>query len=1130
MENPIFYDFNSKIWKNLTPINENVKKINLGEIILKQLSEYNSEKIIEINIDSEIRTNASEMKNLTINFALNLQKLGIKKGDVVVFFSSMNPFTTPLIYACIIIGSIFVPLEILYTNDIIEHVFELVNPTVIVYDSVYHDKLTGIINNFEYKNLKYFLSFESRNNGNSVLQKLYEPENSIEDIENFRAPNLGDPQEVLSAFVLTSGTTGKPKLMAHSQTYLGQGATTYWNVDYTHRVYVASPMRWVSQISAILQPILQQCTRVYSTLPPSPQFCAEAIQKYEVTHFFSVATLMKQVLDYAINQRKDHIKSLQAILTGGERISTRILQNIASLNSNCIVIQCYGMTELAGCISNNIGTNMKGGSFILPGFELKITNEDGQSLDYNQNGLICVKTSTKFGSYWKSDEANRNSFSNGWLITGDYGKVDENNQLHIYNRFKDLIKLDGNYIIPSLIEAEMESHPLLDASYIVGIPHEDPKRGEIPIAFCKINKINLQESKLNLDQAKQDIISYLDTHLPKDQIPPTEIFFRDEYPYTSCGKVDKISLRNCAMEKLKIQTYKSTQFNPQRIFLFLKIQSFTIMFSNSSISTLTDEFNLILDDNILWDKNYQPLINEDISLGQLLLHMLKHDSEKILQVCYDTETQFTGHDLRIMSIRVAQNFMRYGIKQEDVIGFIASNTKYLAPIIFGIIYCGGQLNSLDPSFDKHEIIHMYRITKPKFIFCDKNIYNLVKEAINELNLTCQIFVMDGEIDGVTSAEIFLKPTGNEDHFVPSRLNLGSDQTFAIICSSGTTGLSKGVCVSHRSMIHNIMSFNDSFTPFNVYTCFSTIYWISGLWSLLLCAIRGFKRIITHQQFNPKLILEIIEKYKVNFLLTPPSQIALTVESEEIKTFDLTSVRAWFVSGSALPLNVANKMKDYLANGKILNGYGITEVGNIICRETYSENRTGSVGKVIPYIMLKIVDEDGNILSPNQNGEILAHNRCRWFGYYNNVTETTEVYTEDGWIRTGDVGYFDDDGFIFLTGRKKEIMKYKNFHFYPNEIENIIHQIPDVLEVCVCGIPDVIATDLPAAAIIKRCESNLTEDDIYKYVEKNMVHFKHLRGGVYFLEKFPKASSGKILRKKVKLILEELYKVKNKTTI
>lgn len=205
-----------------------------------------------------------------------------------------------------------------------------------------------------------------------------------------------------------------------------------------------------------------------------------------------------------------------------------------------------------------------------------------------------------------------------------------------------------------------------------------------------------------------------------------------------------------------------------------------------------------------------------------------------------------------------------------------------------------------------------------------------------------------------------------------------------------------------------------------------------------------------------------------------------------------------------------------------NGYGITEIGGGV-----SVNLTGkkcSVGVTVPNVDVKIISEEGVSLGIGQDGEICVKSIFSFIGYYGDENETKSILDTEGWLHTGDIGHFDNDGNLYLVDRKKDILKYKGYQISPTEIEGLIGQNSGVSVVSVVGIPDEIATDLPAAVIVRK-NSNVTEEEIFDLVAKNMSDFKKLRGGVYFVDSIPMTISGKIQKNKVKDIAIHLFKNK-----
>uniref|UniRef100_T1GWV1 AMP-binding enzyme C-terminal domain-containing protein n=1 Tax=Megaselia scalaris TaxID=36166 RepID=T1GWV1_MEGSC len=194
----------------------------------------------------------------------------------------------------------------------------------------------------------------------------------------------------------------------------------------------------------------------------------------------------------------------------------------------------------------------------------------------------------------------------------------------------------------------------------------------------------------------------------------------------------------------------------------------------------------------------------------------------------------------------------------------------------------------------------------------------------------------------------------------------------------------------------------------------------------------------------------------------------------------------------------------------------------------SDKYPDSSGILFPNMEVQIVDENDNKLGPNEDGEICVNNGCLWPGYHGDESATEEVYdAKEGWYHSGDKGHFDENGYLYIVDRLKEIMKCKGYHVSPTEIEGVILELQDVVDVCVCGIPDLINMNLPAAMVITTKGSSLKKDEIIKHVEGKLPHYKHLSGGVYFVDELPRTPSGKIMRRVARFDAEKFYNASKK---
>lgn len=309
-------------------------------------------------------------------------------------------------------------------------------------------------------------------------------------------------------------------------------------------------------------------------------------------------------------------------------------------------------------------------------------------------------------------------------------------------------------------------------------------------------------------------------------------------------------------------------------------------------------------------------------------------------------------------------------------------------------------------------------------------------------------------------------------------------------------------------------------PNITFLSFSSLYWISGFVTLVSATLNGSVRIITTEKFSPGLILSLIEKYKINQVYTPPSSLAETLKHCRLCKTDLTSLQYWWCGGSYVHTELIDKMNEYLPNGAVYTGYGVTEMTGVVAMDL-SRRKGNTVGQLRAGVSMKIVDDYGNRVGVGVDGEICFYSKCRFLGYYGNEEQTRAMYDNEGFVKSGDIGHFDEDGDLFLVDRKKDIFKYKCQQISPSEIENVILKHEGVKMVSVVDIPDSEYNDLPAAAVVKSDWSNITSSEIYDIVKCKLNDAKQLRGGIYFVDSLPMTPSGKVMRRKVKEIIMKL---------
>lgn len=259
--------------------------------------------------------------------------------------------------------------------------------------------------------------------------------------------------------------------------------------------------------------------------------------------------------------------------------------------------------------------------------------------------------------------------------------------------------------------------------------------------------------------------------------------------------------------------------------------------------------------------------------------------------------------------------------------------------------------------------------------------------------------------------------------------------------------------------------------------------MSGLNSMLNSAMTGSTRLVCCEPFNAELCLDLLEKYKATKAFFLPMNLAAINSSPSKLKKSIKSLKVVFSTGAIMHPETLKDFKELVdPKCRFIQGFACTEKGLITLN--FFGKCDGSCGVVAPNVEIKIIDENGNCVGPNVDGEIVTRNFLPWKGYYEDEEATKEVYDQEtDWYKTCDLGHFNENGDLFIVDRIKEIIKSKEYHVSPTEIELHISKMKGILEVCVVGIPDPLTNNLPAALVVKAIDSEVLENDILKHVSE-----------------------------------------------
>lgn len=486
---------------------------------------------------------------------------------------------------------------------------------------------------------------------------------------------------------------------------------------------------------------------------------------------------------------------------------------------------------------------------------------------------------------------------------------------------------------------------------------------------------------------------------------------------------------------------------------------------------------------------------------------LQHHMQEIAFIDGPSGTPLTYSALRHNVTALAAGLHGLGIRKGDVVLVISPNSIAVPCIYLAILSIGAILNTANPLSTEREIVTQVKDSKPVIAFT-------LSHLVHKLRATqIPVILIEGTLESrcVTTLHDLLQSDLKD---MPS-IDIKQDDIATLLYSSGTTGKSKGVVSTHRNYIASIAGNRVRYETegCRMYLCSLPMFHIYGLRSIV-CNLAAGATIVVPPKFDMEEMLHSVERYRVTLLPTVPSVLAALAKSAVANKYDLGSLQQIHLGGAPLGKDVILSFTAKFPHIQIRQGYGLTEtIGAIAYTNSDEENRrNGTVGLLSAVVEAKLVDPvSAKPLPPNQRGELWLRGPTIMKGYFGNEHATASTLDLEGWLRTGDLCYFDEEGFLFVMDRLKDLIKFKAYQVAPAELEELLLSHPEILEAAVVPYPDQEAGQIPMAFVVRNPGSNLSERDVINYVAEQVVHYKKIRR-VAFTYSIPKNASGKILRK------------------
>jgi long-chain acyl-CoA synthetase len=448
----------------------------------------------------------------------------------------------------------------------------------------------------------------------------------------------------------------------------------------------------------------------------------------------------------------------------------------------------------------------------------------------------------------------------------------------------------------------------------------------------------------------------------------------------------------------------------------------------------------------------------------------------------------------------SQLLLRNEVKSGDCVAIYLENSPEFLYAYLGILKIGATAVPINPVLTETELKYVLQNCSAKAMFLSEK----QKVKLDNLTDTFSPFPLLLFVENINTLT-FKKELFNNS------IDREVNDIAVIIYTSGTTGKPKGAMLTHENLYSNAMSFtqvSQTTKQDRIVAVLPMFHLFCLTVSVNLSLLNGATLLI-QSTFNPSELVQLIREEKATLLAAVPTIYNYLYHLEHGTSKDFSTVRTFISGGSSMSVDLLKNLQEKYGV-TILEGYGLTETAPVISFNPYKGIcKPGSVGLDIPNVSTKIVDELGNELAALEVGEVVVSGPNVMKGYLNNKIETDKAI-KNGWFYTGDIGRKDEDGYLFLLDRKKDVILMNGYSVYPREIEEVLYAHPKIKEAAVIGIKNERTGEAVKAFIVLN-DSNVTEEEVFTHCKKHLAKYKQ-PSKIQFLEEIPKNSTGKIMKR------------------
>ncbi|MGE0741548.1 MAG: fatty acid--CoA ligase [Hyphomonadaceae bacterium] len=506
------------------------------------------------------------------------------------------------------------------------------------------------------------------------------------------------------------------------------------------------------------------------------------------------------------------------------------------------------------------------------------------------------------------------------------------------------------------------------------------------------------------------------------------------------------------------------------------------------------------------------------TLGDMARH---HGRARASQVAFHFEGSDTTYaELDRRASQAANALTAAGVKKGQAVAYLGKNSAPYFEALLGAAKIGAIMTPIGWRLSPPEVAYILEDCGARVFFVGPECIECAKAAVATLTDPPPIIAMEPGAAELPLYETWREAQSDAD----PRVQIGPHDTALLLYTSGTTGRPKGVMLtsgnlmlSRRALADAKMGWNEWFEGETNLVAMPVAH-IGGTGWGLVGLINGVRNVVT-REFNPMEVLEIIQNEGVGKVFMVPAALQFIVRQPRAKEIDYSRLRHILYGASPMPVALLRECMEVFGCG-FVQQYGMTETTGTITylppedHDPNGNQRMRSAGIPMPGVEMCVLDPQGNKLAPNQIGEVATRSDANMSGYWRKPDATKETVNAEGWLRTGDAGYMDEDGYLYIQDRIKDMIISGAENVYPAEVENAIHGHPHVADVAVIGVPDDTWGEAVKAIVVPKPGVTPDPSDIIGYARSKIAHYKAPRS-VDFIDVLPRNASGKILRRELR---------------